>query len=81
MKDVMNNDEREGKYRFMYEYNSETNTKMKEGITVKPWVEYLNKTYQFVVIIVVVTVMLFFENLTYDEVTAVDSSAVTNAIL
>ena len=42
VKEILNNDERKGKYRFMYEYNSETNTKMKESIGYSTCIQVSN---------------------------------------
>jgi len=65
------NDERSGKYRFMYEYNSETNTKMKKSLGNIQAVKFWNRVYTVVVITIVIAVMFAFEIQTYDEVDTV----------
>ena len=71
----LKDDERKGKYHYMSEYNSETNTKVKTEIGGgrKQCFTCLNYLFNFTMILIVVAVMLMFEEFTYidiDELTS-----------
>ena len=76
--DVLINDERKGKFKFLYKYNEETNEKLKHHLGKSCWVTFFNVVYSIVLLGLVIGIMFYFESKTYDEVIVGDPEAVAN---
>lgn len=80
MKEVLQNDERNGKFEFQYEYNSETNLKMKRALGKTEFYKRLHVLYNLVAYTIIILVMVYFELETYDEVDTVTQDVLVSAI-
>jgi len=69
---LLMNDERDGKFMYTHEYNSDTNTKLKVGHGSRGWLRLFNMIYSYSMVGVVIGVLFFFEGITYDEVEQFD---------
>jgi len=74
MKDVQLNDERKGEYSFHWTYNYISNSKVKVATGYTAFWKYVNYLYMVFVATTIVLIMLWFEDLTYDDVNAIDAA-------
>ena len=67
LQDILLNDERTGKFKWMYEYNSDVNIKMKMQIDLSVYTKYFHRFFVlFMSALTVATTILFFE-LIYED--------------
>jgi len=68
LQDVLLNDERKGAFKYMYEYNSDVNIKMKVPIGKSKSNRFFHVLFNCFMITISFLTMLFFENYTYEDV-------------
>jgi hypothetical protein len=78
--EMLIDDERKGDYTSHVEYNYITNTKMNRSES-RNCVMYFNYVYNLFMVVVIVTFMIVFEEITYDEVDAVNADSVANNMM
>ena len=67
MQDIILNDERNGNFKFMWEYNSDVNVKMKNPIKNNRCYQFLNLIFNALMISITITIMVIYQNTTTKE--------------
>ncbi len=69
MQDIILNDERNGNFRYMWEYSSDVNVKMKNPIKSNRWYQFLNLIFNALMISITIAIMVFYQNTTTEDPT------------
>ena len=83
LEDVLANDERKGKYHYMSEYNSETNTKVRAEIGAgrRQFCRGCNHLFNLFMIAIVIIVMLAFESASFAEIELITSDLIESPVI
>lgn len=67
LQDILINDERKGKFKWMWEYNSEVNVKIKKQIDLKLHTKYFHRFFVLIMTALTVTTTILFLDLIYED--------------
>jgi hypothetical protein len=79
LQDVLVNDERKGKYRWMWEYNSEVNVKIQKQIDLSVYTKYGHRFFVLVMTAATVATTIAFLPLIYSDPATFDTEAVAQS--
>lgn len=82
LEDVLQNDERKGKYHYMSQYNSETNTKVRSeiGEARRQKCQILNHVFNLIMVCAVIAVMVGFDGI-FKEIDEITSDVIVNQVI
>ncbi len=67
MQDIILNDERNGNFKYMWEYSSDVNVKLKNPIKSNRCYQFLNIIFNALMISVTITIMVIYQNNTTEN--------------
>lgn len=80
LQDILQTDERTGRFKWMWEYNSEVNVKLKMQIDLKMHTKYFHRFFVLVMSAITVATAFAFLDLIYEDPKQLDSTALAESV-